>query len=298
MSDDFLNDLFDLDGGDNLVHVDRTVYQRAPFPMPGAKWRSLHEIIPRLPIRKSSVWVESYGGTGVVSWNVPECKVMVFNDRYSGVVAFYRALKERKEELVDYLMSMPPHSREEWIHSRQTWVDETDDVIRAAKWYYMTELSVLGKRAAFGRGLQTRFLPLPDRIKLFDSIHYILQNFYLENLDARVCIKDYDSINAIHYWDPPYVGTDQGTYKHKWTWDDMLDLKRLIPQLEGFIALSHYPDSRIDDWGCWDAKYQWDVKVTAEPMVFMAENQKEGKQDVTELNNATECLWIREAKHG
>lgn len=287
------DDLLDLDDS-GLIDFDRTTLLRAPFGMVGAKWRSLDNILPKLPFTRDSIWNDVCGGTGVLSWNVPECKVMVFNDRYSGIVDFYRCLQSNQQELVTELESYPPHSRQYWTDCKLEWNTETDPVKRAAKWFYMSKLSVLYKRKAFGRGINTRFMPLHPSLKIFESIHHVLKNFYLENLDLRVCLKDYDKPKTIHYIDPPYVGTDQGTYDHKWTWDDMKDLFRLIPTLDGFVAFSHYPDPRIDELPFWTRKYQWEVNVTAEPLAFHESNQKAGKEDVTNVDTAIECLWIKD----
>jgi len=59
MSDDsFLDDLFDL-GSEDITHVDRQTFERAPFGMPGGKTNSLKHILPRLPVRRK--WVDHFG---------------------------------------------------------------------------------------------------------------------------------------------------------------------------------------------------------------------------------------------
>ena len=301
MSDDLFDLFKDLDDTNELIEVDRTEYQRAPFAMPGAKYRSLHEIIPRLPITRSCTWADHCGGTGVVSWNVPTCKVMMFNDRYSGIVAFYRVLRDpiKKDQLLKYLSEMPPHSREEWLDCRAMWVTEEDDVARAAKWYYMTRLSILNKRQAFGRGITMKFAPIGDMSDvrlLFDSIHPILKNFTLENLDLKVSFLDYDTPSTIHYIDPPYVNTDQGTYEDKWTHKDNEDLFRLIANSKGFVAFSHYYSSEIDKQSFWTNRYTWSTRVTTEPLIARAENHKLERTDEFGEKEALECLWIKEPR--
>ena len=294
MSEDLFDMFLDLDDT-GLKDFDRTQVMRAPFGMVGAKWRSLEHILPKLPIHSKSIWAEHFGGTGVISWNVPTCTTMVFNERYSGIVDFYKALQVDQQKLVTILESFPPHSRTWWTDCKLEWVDEKDVFIRAAKWFYMTRLSVLMKRRAFGRGINSRFMPLHPSLELFSSIHQVLKNFTLENLDALQSAKDYDTEQTVHYFDPPYLGTDQGTYENKWTWDNMKDLLRLIFRLKGFVALSHYPDPRIDEYD-WDEKFEWESLVTSEPKVFHKENFKEGKENVTDNTTATECLWIKEVK--
>lgn len=295
MSDDFLNDLFDL-GSDDITHVDRQTFERAPFGMPGGKTNSLKHILPRLPVRRK--WVDHFGGSGVVSWNRPDTEIMVYNDRYSGVVAFYRCLQSKRYyDLLQRLEHLtPPLSREEWINARATWCHETDDVERAAKWFYMVKNSVIGKGKAFARATNSKPpISLPNSLKLFESLHWKLQGFMIENLDWKVCAKDFDSHDCVHYFDPPYVGTDQSAYDHKWTHTDLQDLLQHISRLQGFAALSGYADSNIDNCDFWDERITWKVPITSEVMAFDDKNQKKGHEFKSEYEYAEEVLWIKEA---
>lgn len=265
----------------------RGSFIRAPFQMPGAKFNSLPHLIKHLPIRKDSVWVDVFGGTGCVSWNVPACKNMIYNDRYSAVVDFYKVFRERQQELRKYLEQMPPHSRQEWFESRDTWVTEQDPLIRAAKWYYMVKLSVIQKGEYFGRSLGNRenFVNrLSDTFDLWNRLQNIMKRFTMENLGAFECLEDFDSVDTIFYLDPPYIDTDQTTYKHKWTLDDQRHLLNLIPQLKGFVALSHYPSINIDEQTYWTRKEVWNVKLYAHT------NSRDSNKKVDQV----ECLWIKE----
>lgn len=288
MSNDLFDDLMDIGIEDVTVPFDRTECVRAPFTYAGSKARSLPEILPRLPIIKSSTWVDHFGGTGVVSWNVPKCNVMVYNDRYSALVAFYRCMRDpiKHQAMIQYLSLMPPHSREDFYWARDTWVTDVDDVIRAAKWYYGIANSVLGRQLAFARSIQSSvdrsvWMHLP----FFEPIHRAIQPFTLENLDVFQCIHDYDTCSTIHYFDPPYVGTDQGGYEHKWTAAQQKQLLATIGRCQGFVALSHYPCAEIDSQPYWTQRHQWVHKASSEEI-----SGSFSTEDVIE------CLWIKEAK--
>lgn len=284
VNDELLDMLFEIGEEDVTVPFDRTECIRAPFPYSGSKFKSLEHIIPRLPITQHSTWVDHFGGTGVVSWNVPTCHVMVYNDRYSAVVAFYRCLRDpvKKKALFEYLSLMPPHSREEFYWARDTWVNDEDDVVRAAKWYYGLTVSVLGRQQAFARAItshhQTNVWDYMDKLPM---IHDKLGFFTLENLDVFQCINDYDSPSTVHYFDPPYVGTDQGGYESKWTSKDQERLLNRIAELQGFVALSHYPCKEIEKRSYWTNRYQWDHEGSA---------SGKGRDAVIE------CLWVKETK--
>lgn len=263
----------------------RNQYMKAPFMWVGSKFSYLADIIPLLPRRKA--WVDHFGGSGVVSLNYPDTDLMVFNDRHSGVVDFYRCVRDKSllDQLLDYLHKMPSQSREEHYRCREEWVTTQDPVERAAKWFYAVQTSVIGKNHAFARSVRSRFtFKLPPDLELFEKIHYKMKRFIVENLDARVCAKDFDSLETVHYFDPPYLGTCQGAYKHKWTEMDMRELLNLINSLSGAVALSHKDDIRIDEGVKWDKKYTFSGTSRAEVM-HAGRTVEHGK--------VTECLWIK-----
>ena len=67
---------------------------KAPFPYPGAKTRSLKQIIPLLPYRDS--YIEPFGGTGAVLLARNPSPLEVLNDRYMGINAFYRCIRDKE----------------------------------------------------------------------------------------------------------------------------------------------------------------------------------------------------------
>lgn len=291
--DDLFNDLLDL-GHEDVTHVERTTYKRSPFAYTGAKYRSLKHIIPVINqyLTSTSQWADHFTGSGVVSFNVKPVKRMMLNDRYSGIVAFFRALRDKRDELLAYLKQMPPTSREEWVHASTIWCDEKDDVKRAAYWFYMMRLSVIGKGQSFGRSFVQPYTPVPESLKLFGPISGILKNFVIENLDAIVSFDDYDSHSTVHYLDPPYLNTDAGTYEGRWTEDDMRRLLHLVKNAKGTVILSHYPNEMIDGQTFWTKRYSWEVAVTAEAQAFQKENNK--VDHFGGLGQAVECLWVKE----
>ena len=146
--DSFLDDLLDISGDD--TRVDKTEFVRAPFSIAGAKSRSLDQILPEFPFTRHTIWVDEFAGSGCVSWNIPDVKLAVYNDRHAGVCLFYQMLRDRKAELKALLETFPNHAREAWEECR-SWPHEKDPLMRAAKWLYLTRGSVLGKRNCWAR---------------------------------------------------------------------------------------------------------------------------------------------------
>jgi DNA adenine methylase len=225
---------------------------RAPFHWGGSKGRALKRILPYLPTRYT--WIDHFGGSGVVSWNVEPCPVMVYNDKDTNLCHFFRSLKTRPKELIDYLTLMPTHSREEYFYS---FTHDPDPIIRAARWYYGTCLSVLGKRDGFARGVNSRTSNLASFLPALEGVRKRLVNFQISNADVSESIKLYDSPDTVHYFDPPYVGMKQNGYSHHWSQVDQSRLLESIAHCLGFCALSGYYCPETDQQSFWTERIQW-----------------------------------------
>lgn len=255
----------------------RAQWQKAPFVMPGSKYQDLDNIIPLLPVTKSSRFVDHFGGTGVVSWNVPTCKEKVFNDRRSSVTEFYKCLRDHNDEFLAYIDSFHKNCRQEWLECRATWNKEDDPVKRAGKWFYWICMSNLD----CGNSFRRQFHPRIDNKKgTIRALKARLSNFLIENLDVFTCIKDYDSIRTVHYMDPPYIDVGTSYRGVKWGERELNRLLERIGELKGFVALSHYPSDLIDSQPYWTKAYQWNVRETLSNF-----NKSQEKK---------ECLWVKE----
>lgn len=272
----------------------RSETQRAPFRWLGNKLQSTPQLMKFLPYRKK--WVDHFCGSGIVTVNRKESLLEVMNDRYGGIVAFYRCIRDAKKcsALIQWLEATC-FSREEFYYCRDTWENTEDDVERAAKWYYSIRNSVLDKGHVFGRSLNFKPpIQLPQSLELFWPVHYRIKNVQVENLDVFQCITDYDSSDCVHYFDPPYLDTDQGTYKHKWDRAKMEKLLDYIGNCKGFCALSHYDDDQINARKFWTKKESWSVRGGAEMPVGNADNGKENRAHLIDTHVETqECLWIK-----
>lgn len=291
MSDDLTGDLLDFHDETTELKADRQSIVRAPFGIPGTKTRSLPFILPRLPYRYK--FIDHFAGSGIVTFNRQPSPLEVLNDRYGGIVAFYRCLKDRDKwgQMHDWL-DANVHAREEFYYCKDQVCTETDDVIRAAKWYYSIRASVIGKGDCFARqtGSQPQF-PIISGLKWFYPIHCRLQNIIIENLDFETCFNDFDSEDCVHYCDPPYIGTDPSVYKDKWTRDDLSRLLRCARNAKGFVALSGYADEQIDAES-WSERHTWNVPANAEVKAFIG-NGKEKYVNVQEVDYVQEVLWIK-----
>lgn len=278
---DFFNQTFDA-GSET-----REEYVKSPFGWVGGKSRSLEKLLPLLPYRK--IFVDVCGGSGSVLLARKPCDLEVFNDRNSGIIDFYRCLKDKEKlELLIEDLRLSLHSRELFLRAKESWESETDIVQRASKWYYMVKMSFSGVGRNFGRATKGKN-PFGSKIEnafpLFWPVHYRLQNVQIENLDWRVCLRDFDTPQTVFYIDPPYLNTDPGAYKHKFSVKDHKELCARCFDCKGFVAVSGYKNTIYDSFP-WDEKHEWETHITA------ATKETEELTDKS-TNTATEVLWIK-----
>jgi len=286
------NDLENLDAN----ATEKKLILRAAFGYPGGKSRSVLNILPCLPYK--NVYVEPFGGSAAVLLARDSSKLDVFNDRYAGVVAFYRCMRDevKMQAMVDWLKNTI-HSREDWAFCHDTWQNVEDDVERAARWYYMTQYSFGQIGRNFGRSTISGSSPagkIRNNIKLFPAIHKRFKRVQVENQDWYDCIKDYDSSDTVFYLDPPYIETTGGTFKHMMDLNDHKSLIATIFNLEGFVAVSGYSNPLYEDQD-WDNRYEWESFCSIDSIAYTEGNYKSHLKHVAESRiNHKEVLWVKE----
>jgi len=269
---------------------------RAPFGYVGSKTKSLKHILPMLPYGKS--YIEVFGGSGVVLLNRRASKLDVYNDRFGGVVCFYRCLRDPAmfDELTDWLENTV-HAKEEYIECRATWKDCHDPVERAARWYYSMAYSFGSKGDAWGRTVNSAGMAGQIRRKIagFDKVHRRLESVQFENASWEKILRDYDNSDAVFYLDPPYVATDSGGYHYAMNHDDHRKMLNYIQGMEGFVALSGFSNPLYDDFQ-WDDRISWNVTCTMAGNSNTEGNGKAHMKGLEGYHSAEEILWIKEAR--
>ena len=291
-----LFDMFErLDGNKTEIHT-RELAVKAPFGYPGGKSRSIQYILPHLPYHGK--YVEVFGGSGIILLNRKPEPMEVYNDKYGGVVDFYKCIKDPvlMEKLIQYL-ELTLKSREMFLDSRDIFVTSKDTVERAANWYYMIthSFSKLGRN--FGRDLNKSYHAIDTHFPIFRQTHKRLKNVLIENLDWSICIKDFDSFDTVFYCDPPYMNTTTSgnQYEHNMTIKDHTNLCELIFQSKGYFALSGYENELYSTYP-WDDIQLWDVNVSMTGMAFTETNNFADKKDQITRGQRTERLYIKYAR--
>ncbi len=119
----------------------------APIAWYGGKARLASRIVDLLP--RHATYVEAFSGAASVLFAKARVTLEVYNDIDSGLVTFFRVLRDQPTELARRLR-LTPYSREEFIGCRDAWQNTHDDVERARRWYvpsvWLLSVAQLGLR--------------------------------------------------------------------------------------------------------------------------------------------------------
>lgn len=276
---------------------------RVPFGYPGSKMRSVAHIMPFLPHLRG--YCEPFGGTGAVMLSRPISKFEVFNDLNSGIVCFYRCVRDRrlKDQLVERL-EQTVHSREEFIWCRDTWDhDNLDPVEVAARWYYMIHNSFGKQGRNFARAKSGKNFfgkSLHNNLKLFHPVHNRMFNVQIENLDWRVCLNDFDAPDMVYYLDPPYVSYYENMYVASMTPEEHHEMCRRIMDMQSYVCLSGYldaPTKDIYDRYDWTDFHSWESVDKAQGLAFeTGTSGYAGREHELSRQKVKEGLWIKEVR--
>ncbi len=297
MAVDFMALMEELDNDPKETNAQEII--KAPFGWPGGKTKTMKHILPHLPYMNT--WAEVFGGSMAMTLGRRKSKLEVYNDRYGGVVDFYKCLHDKTmmEALIKRL-EIAIHAREYFYHCYTTWQNVEDPVERAARWYYCVQASFGSKGNSFGRvtkGAQTMGSKLTTNLEHFPAIHERIKDMTMENRSYSEIMRSYDSPATVFYCDPPYIDSSGSMYKHEFTEQDHRDFLKTVFQCKGFVAVSGYNNPLYQNQP-WDHIHVYDAFVSVEGTKYSEGNglaHLEGSN--AERVYATEHLWIKEVQH-
>ena len=225
---------------------DGVVYRKggkklSAFPYPGGKTSYVDEIVRQFPEHRR--YVEPFGGSAAVLLNKPTSYIEVFNDLNSDIVHFFETVRERKEDLQEWLRRTPfsRELHEQWGRAFYQGKRPDDDLERAGRWYYLRYTQYGGKVDRFS-GFKTSIKrnearSLRGATAHLDEVVARLQNVILENQDYQEVVDRYDRPDTLFYFDPPYIET---TYNYYGTGEfDHEQLAEILTDLDGYWICSY-----------------------------------------------------------
>jgi len=273
-----------------------------PIPWYGGKYELAQKLIPFIP--KHHSYIEVFAGGAGVFWAKDRSEMEVLNDLDSGLVNFYRVVRNPlKFAQFRSLVEMCPYSREEFNHCKKTWRGCDDDIDRAARWFVVARQSfnaVFGgswkretKRSA--RGMCAEVSSYLSAVEKLPEIHERLTGVQVENRDFRKVLLEYDSQDAVFYLDPPYIKDTRRApkvYEHEMTDDDHYDMVGLLLGLKGKAILSGYAHPIYGPLECAGWK-RIDYEVNCRTAVKAISQSGVDKETARKKMARTETVWLK-----
>jgi DNA adenine methylase len=258
---------------------------RTPLTYYGGKQQLAQRIVALMPPHK--VYFEPFAGGAAVLFAKPRAQRETLNDLDGRVMRFWRALRERPDELAQAVM-LTPYSRSEWEACKAE-PDPEDDVEAARRFIVWVDQSFSREGTGWsppsilfdrrGRWQAGVWENLPDKLVAAATR---LAGVALENGDALDLIPRYDQPDAVIYCDPPYAPETRlepaKGYRHDVDgdfWPRLCDALQDVKHAS--VLLSGYPCQATEDLG-WQA-------------ISLPRKRSVQARAGSTLSNAPEVLW-------
>ncbi|KKN63227.1 hypothetical protein LCGC14_0504170 [marine sediment metagenome] len=282
----------------------------SPIRWFGGKGILAPEIVKDFPTVESyDTYVEPFSGGWSVGFCLSAAKVEVYNDKDLLLVNFFRVLRNRSEEFIEKAQLIP-YAREEFNQAKKivklkNYEAErlkTDEEKMNAALLFFTKIrmSMSGDiHGGWSRGITTT--PIPNWLSAIARLPEIVirfKNVQIESLDARACIRQYDSMKTLFYIDPPYVDTTRssGGYRYDITSKYHADLLTTIKQCKGMVMLSGYHSAlyttELTESNGW---YYKDIDTVNQAAGTTRRSGLTGDGALKDKQKRTETVWWNES---
>lgn len=222
---------------------------KTPLTYYGGKQKLAPQIVALMP--RHTAYLEPFAGGAAVLFAKPRAERETLNDVDGQIMRFWRALRDRPEELAS-AVACTPYGRAEWEASREP---ADDDVEAARRLLVNVDQSFSRSRESWsppsmlkdrkGRWQPRTWQDHPHRIRAAANR---LANVCLECGDAVEMIPRWDLPDTVIYVDPPYVGAHRIRPEKCYAHDAGPDLwPRLVDALleikQAAVILSGYPNA-------------------------------------------------------
>lgn len=272
---------------------------KSPLKWYGGKGKLVKKLIPLIPAHKT--YVEVFAGSAALFFAKDTSPIEVVNDLHSGVVNFYRVIRDPEAfGRFEHRVSLTPYSREEFYFCRDTWASCDDPVEKAYRWFIVIRQSYSAVGKSFGysvthgnKGMPGDVSAMLSAIQRLPEIHSRIRGVLVEHLDFRELIAKYDRPTTFFYLDPPYVlSTRTGkVYDHEMSNDDHEELVDTLLNLQGTAMLSGYANpiyERLEDNG-W---VRHDFKATCRAANNSYRVNETKKADRQKALGRVESVWL------
>lgn len=232
---------------------------RPPLRWHGGKWRLAPWIAEHFPPHKC--YVEPFGGGASVLLRKDRSSLDVYNDLDGSVVALFRVLRDRPDDLIRQVEAMP-FSRAEFDRAQDYKLAPGDEIDMCMRLLVRSHMgfSTAGtcgrggheKTGFRGRGIRAGTTP-PENWRRFPpvlaQVAERMRGVVIESRPALDLIEAHDDPSTLFYLDPPYLPEtrDAGAdYKHEMTAQDHADMLAALIDVQGAVVLSGYASETYD----------------------------------------------------
>lgn len=210
-------------------------------------------IISHFPPHRT--YVEPFGGGGSVLLRKPRSYAEVYNDLDGEIVNLFTVARDSGEAL-EKLCELTPFSRKEFAQSYEPVDDPLEQARRTLARSFMgfgsnAHNKKTGFRANSNRSGTT---PAHDWMNYPEALRITIQRMrgiVIENKDALACMQQHDTLETLHYADPPYVMSTRsdghGDYSHEMTDADHHALATGLRELTGMVVVSGYKSGLYEE---------------------------------------------------
>ena len=253
----------------------------------GGKYRLSKWLYSFFP--EHTTYVEPFGGAASVLLRKKRSHGEVYNDLDKDIFNLFQVLrnKDNAEQLIQ-LCFLTPFSRDEFKLAYEYTAEPIErarrTIVRSAMGFGSGAASghPTGFRCEASRKYATTAHCWQKYPPVLRYVHERLKGVYIENRPAADCMTKHDSLNTLHYVDPPYlldtrkINKSGGVYRHEMSNDDHEQLLKKLKNLDGAVVLSGYPIELYND-----LLFDWKLE------------QKQSRISAgSGTGLRTECVWL------
>lgn len=217
----------------------------------------LRHILPNIPQHR--IYTESFFGGGAVFFGKKPSEAEIINDNHHMVVNFFEVaqtnFKDLQSKVEATLFSRATYSVA-WCMYR---IPHLFSPIQLAWAFYVaTNMGFGSSIGSWGfdkYGKRAKSF-LNKKLTFDKSIPERLKSAQIENGNAVKVIRQYDTPDAFHYIDPPYINTNMGHYEG-YSLGEYQELLETLTTIKGKFLLSGFPNPILEKY---IKKYGWQLK--------------------------------------
>lgn len=236
--------------------------QKTPISYYGGKQNMLKHILPN--IKEHRIYTEAFFGGGAVFFAKEAAESEIINDLNNQVTNFYHICKTDFEKLKEKV--------EATVFARSTYTVAMaiykmphlfNKVQQAWAFFVATNMGFGCRVGSWGMDKYGKRVKafVNKKLRFDESLPKRLATTQIESGDAVKVIKQYDTPDAFHYIDPPYIETNMGHY-NGYSISEYKELLNTLKEVKGKFLLSGFPNDILD---AYIAENGWDIKYYDKP---------------------------------